>query len=468
MPSKNMLPKGKRRQSVKKEYREQRTLAQEREAAARAREIDDPRSQNRDLGHPESELIETVDFMEHEPTLEERIATNDWFTTKGASGSKVAEETYDEPRYANPYAHLKEPVRAEIDVLEDLEPEDGVRSFTAQAAAAGMRIDAYLAKALPEVSRARVQLLIENGQATVDGKPAKSKLKLKGGELVEIEGEPTPAPLHAVAEDIPLSVVYEDDDLAVIDKAAGMMVHAGSGSGEHNRGTLVNALLHRFGAALSSGGGTDERYEMRDAENAPRPGIVHRLDKQTSGLIVVAKNDVTHRKLSEMFAGRQVQKTYVALVHGWMAEDEGTIALPISRDAVRRIRMTTRRAGGRSAVSHWMVLERIDGAWGKFTLVEVRIETGRTHQIRVHMQAKGHPVVGDTLYGAPHAIKQEPRALKRAGLKSVEQEELALARNFLHAERLELTHPRTGKALQLQAELPAELAALLERVRAQN
>jgi 23S rRNA pseudouridine1911/1915/1917 synthase len=238
-----------------------------------------------------------------------------------------------------------------------------------------------------------------------------------------------------------------------------MMVHAGSGSGEHNRGTLVNALLHRFGAALSSGGGTDAIDEMRDA--APRPGIVHRLDKQTSGLIVVAKNDATHRKLSEMFAGRSVHKTYVALVHGWMAEDEGTITLPISRDAVRRIRMTTRRAGGRSAISHWKVLERIDGAWGKFTLVEVRIETGRTHQIRVHLQAIGHPVVGDFLYGAPHV-------LKRADGKNVEQEELTLARNFLHAQRLELEHPRTGKRLALRAELPAELETLLERVRGQN
>jgi len=454
MPSKNMLPKGKRRQSVKKEYREQRTMAQEREAEARAaNEFGDPRSQNQDLGHPESGLVETSDFMEHEPTLEERIATNDWFTTKGASGSKVAEETYDEPRYGNPYAHLKEPVRAEIDVLEDLEPEDGVRSFTAPATAAGMRIDAYLAKALPEVSRARVQLLIENGQATVDGNAAKSKMKLKGGELIEIEGEPTPEPMHAVAEDIPLKIVYEDDDLAVIDKAAGMMVHAGSGSGEHNRGTLVNALLHHFGKQLSEVGGD------------LRPGIVHRLDKQTSGLIVVAKNDVTHRKLSEMFAGRQVNKTYVALVHGWMAEDEGTIRLGISRDAVRRIRMTTRRAGGRSAISHWKVLERIGsqeaGAWGKFTLVEVRIETGRTHQIRVHLQALGHPVVGDTLYGAPLVIK-------RVGSKNVEQEAMTLARNFLHAERLELKHPKTGKQMQLQTKLPAELESLLERVRGQN
>jgi len=443
MPSKNMLPKGKRRQSVKNEYREQRTLAQEREAEtlSRAQELGED-------AQPK-ELIKTSDFMEHEPTIEERIASNNFFTTKGASGSKVAEETYDEPRYGNPYAHLKDSVQAEIDVLEDLEPEDGVRSFTAAPAAAGMRIDAYLAKALPEVSRARVQLLIENGQATVDGKTAKSKMKLKGGELIEIEGEPTPEPLHAEAEDIPLKIIYEDDDLAVIDKAAGMMVHAGSGSGEHNRGTLVNALLHHFGQQLSEVGG-----ELR-------PGIVHRLDKQTSGLIVVAKNDVTHRKLSEMFAGRQVNKTYVALVHGWMAQDEGTIALAISRDAIRRIRMTTKRAGGRSAISHWKVLERIDGPWGKFTLVEVRIETGRTHQIRVHLQAIGHPVVGDFLYGAPHAIK-------RVGAKSVEQDAVSLERNFLHAQQLELTHPKTGKAIRLRAELPEELEALLKRVRGQN
>src|SRR5471032_66275 len=163
-----------------------------------------------------------------------------------------------------------------------------------------------------------------------------------------------------------------------------------------------------------------------------------------------------------MFAGRQVQKTYVALVHGWIANDEGTVTLAIARDAMRRIRMTTRLAGGRSAVSHWKVLERIDGPWGKFTLVEVRIETGRTHQIRVHMQALGHPVVGDFLYGAPHVIKQVAQGLKPTGKKNVEQNsaaqaELSLARNFLHAARLELVHPRTGKPIALKTELPAEL-----------
>jgi 23S rRNA pseudouridine1911/1915/1917 synthase len=295
------------------------------------------------------------------------------------------------------------------------------------------------------VSRARVQLLTENGQVTVDGKVAKSKQKLKGGELIEIEGEPKVAPLNAVAEDIPLEVVYEDDDLAVVNKAAGMMVHAGSGSSEHNKGTLVNALLHYFGKNLSEVGG-----ELR-------PGIVHRLDKQTSGLIVVAKNDVTHRKLGEMFADRRMKKTYLALVHGWMAKDEGTIQLPISRDLMRRIRMTTKRAGGRTAVSHWKVLKRVNGAYGKFTLVEVRIETGRTHQIRVHLSAIGYPVVGDYLYGAPHRIG-------KPGVSKAEDEGLSLERNFLHAAELEFLHPGSKKTIALRSELPPELTGLLKQL----
>ncbi|MBW4040055.1 MAG: RluA family pseudouridine synthase, partial [Acidobacteria bacterium] len=197
--------------------------------------------------------------------------------------------------------------------------------------------------------------------------------------------------------------------------------------------------------------------------------IVHRLDKQTSGLIVVAKNDVTHRKLSEMFAGREMRKTYVALVHGDVEEDEGTIQLPISRDLVRRIRMTTRRAGGRSAVTHWRVLERVSGGFGKFTLLEVRIETGRTHQIRVHMQSMGHPVVGDFLYGAPHRI--QPVAALGLGLQSrpaavrSDAESVALERNFLHAAELEFVHPRTGERMELRAELPEELVGMLEVLR---
>jgi 23S rRNA pseudouridine1911/1915/1917 synthase len=196
---------------------------------------------------------------------------------------------------------------------------------------------------------------------------------------------------------------------------------------------------------------------------------VHRLDKQTSGLIVVAKNDVTHRQLGEMFSERRMRKTYLALVHGQMKDEEGTIQLPISRDLVRRIRMTTKRVGGRTAVSHWKVLERVDGAFGKFTLVEVRIETGRTHQIRVHMQAIGYPVVGDFLYGAPHRI--QPAVAAGAGLKArpavarSDAESLSLERNFLHAAELEFVHPRTGESLSLRAELPTELTGFLEQLR---
>jgi 23S rRNA pseudouridine1911/1915/1917 synthase len=447
MPSKNMLPKGKRRQSVKQEYRAARTLAQELASQQRSRSDnfgDEPEQ-------TATALLRTADFMETEPTIEERIAANDWMTTRGASGSKVAEETHESPRYANPYAGLKQELKASaapVEVLEDLAPEDGVLSFSAPAAAAGMRLDAYLAKALPDISRGRVQLLTENNQVRVDGKDAKSKLKLKGGEQIEIEGEPQVAPLDAEPENIPLRILYEDDDLAIVDKPAGMMVHAGAGSAEQNRGTLVNALLYYFGQQLSGVGGT------------MRPGIVHRLDKQTSGLIVVAKNDVVHRKLAAMFAERAMRKQYIAVVHGWLAEDEGTVKLPIARDLVRRTRMTTRRTDGRSAVSHWRVIERVEGPFGRFTVLEVRIETGRTHQIRVHMQAIGHPVVGDFLYGAPHRIDHKPTGPKKDTGQAIE-----LPRNFLHAAELAFTHPRTGKPVAVSAELPPELKDFLDQLR---
>ena len=322
--------------------------------------------------------------------------------------------------------------------LDDSESEDHIRTFTAPPEAAGLRIDHYLAQAIPDLSRARIQLLIESAQVRLDGLVPKSKAKLKGGETIEIEGEPHPEPLHATPEDIPLNLLFEDQYLAVIDKPAGMMVHAGAGSPEANAGTLVNALLFHLGKLSENSGDL-------------RPGIVHRLDKQTSGAIVVAKDDLTHRKLGEMFSQREVQKTYIALAHGHLTKDLTTVTLPIARDLVRRIRMTTRRADGRSAVSHFEVKQRLITPYGPFTLVEARIETGRTHQIRVHLQSLGHPVVGDHLYGAPHVIKP----------LDVTLDPLELPRNFLHAARLAFTHPRTGKPLAIESALPEELTSFL-------
>jgi 23S rRNA pseudouridine1911/1915/1917 synthase len=310
---------------------------------------------------------------------------------------------------------------------------------------AGKRLDQFLAAAL-DVSRARVQQLISEEKVRVDDEPPKPSLKLRGGERIAILGPAERPPLRAIAEEIPLEILYEDDDLAIINKPAGMMVHAGAGATDdaRNRGTLVNALLHHFAALSGVGGET-------------RPGIVHRLDKETSGLIVVAKNDESHRKLAEQFAHREVKKKYIALVHGWIKKDSGTISASISRDRARRTRMTTRHSGGREAVSHYQVTRRIDSAYGKFTLVEVKIDTGRTHQIRVHLSSIGHPVVGDTLYGAPREIHYQR-------VKHVTGPTLSLGRNFLHAAQLELGHPRTGAKIALSSPLPQELLAFQQAI----
>ena len=305
---------------------------------------------------------------------------------------------------------------------------------------AGKRLDQFLATRLEAVSRARVQELIADGKVLVNDAAAKASLKLRGGERVTVLSEAHRAPLKAVAEAIPLDIVYEDDDLAVINKPAGMMVHAGAGATDdaRNRGTLVNALLHHL-ASLSGVGG-----ELR-------PGIVHRLDKETSGLIVVAKQDEAHRKLGAQFAAREVKKKYVALVHGWVKKDSGTMAESISRDRVRRTRMTTRLEGGRAAVTHYRVVRRLDTKFGKFTLLDVKIDTGRTHQIRVHVAAMGHPVVGDTMYGAPRQARGHSAAI-------------GLPRNFLHAAELEFRHPRSGETIALRSELPEELREFLRKV----
>ena len=326
---------------------------------------------------------------------------------------------------------------------------------------AGKRVDQFLASRLPDTSRARVQQLIGEGKVLVNSSRARPSLKLRGGEEVSILGDPALQLLRAIPEDISLDVIYEDAELAVINNPAGMMVHAGAGDDQRNRGTLVNALLHHFGELSGVGG------EMR-------PGIVHRLDKETSGLIVVAKNDAAHRKLAAQFSGRKVKKQYIALVHGWPVKDHSTINAEISRDAVRRTRMTTRGRGGRAAVTHYDVRERFDSPYGRFALLDVRIETGRTHQIRVHMSSLGYPIVGDTLYGAPKALhrggtqarrkKAYGRASSAVSEEETSAETLSLGRNFLHAASIEFAHPRTGQPLALQAPLPADLQHFLARL----
>jgi 23S rRNA pseudouridine1911/1915/1917 synthase len=326
--------------------------------------------------------------------------------------------------------------------------------------ASGQRLDQFLTAQLSDTSRARVQQLIAEGKALVNGASAKPSYKLKGGERTTILGDPQPAPLRAIAEDIPLDVPYEDADLAVVNKPAGMMVHGGAGATDaaRNRGTLVNALLHRFPRLSGVGGET-------------RPGIVHRLDKDTSGLILVARNDAAHRNLARQFSGRGVKKRYIALVHGWPERPRGTVNTPISRDAIRRTRMTTRGTAGRSAVTHYEVRERIESPYGQLALLDVRIETGRTHQIRVHMASIGHPVVGDTLYGAPavlRSVSAQPKVSRKAAQATPPESlrpELRLDRNFLHAAAIEFAHPRTGKPLSFAAPLPDQLTAFLDKLR---
>jgi 23S rRNA pseudouridine1911/1915/1917 synthase len=332
-----------------------------------------------------------------------------------------------------------------------------LRTIEVPVEAKGQRLDQFLTAELEGVSRSRVQLLMEQGDVLVNGLREKASLKLRGGERIDITGEPRPAPLKAMAEDISLDVIYEDADLAVVNKPAGMMVHAGSGQNEdaRNRGTLVNALLYRFKKLSATGG------ELR-------PGIVHRLDKDTSGLIVVAKNDRAHAALAEMFSSRQIKKTYIALVQGAVERAKGTINASVGRDPVRRTRMTAKPLGdARAAVSHYEVVRRLTNRFGKFTLVRVRIETGRTHQIRVHMASIGHPVVGDTLYGGAGQLTDQAAsqaATSKAARRKAEPERLKLGRNFLHAASLEFPHPRTGKLLQLEAPLPVELETFLRRL----
>jgi 23S rRNA pseudouridine1911/1915/1917 synthase len=297
--------------------------------------------------------------------------------------------------------------------------------LSAESSDAGKRLDQMLHERLPRFSRSRIQEWIKSGRVLVDGAPGRPSRVVRGAEIIELEPA-QPAPLHAAPEDIPLTVLYEDEDLVAVDKPAGMVVHAGAGV---HSGTLVNALLHRF-AALSGVGGP------------LRPGIVHRLDRYTSGVLLVAKNDAAHRQLAAQFSGRRVEKVYLALVHGRVLLESGRIERPIARDPVHRTRMTARLAEGRAAWSEYRVLRR----FARFTFLEVRIGTGRTHQIRVHLASIGHPVAGDALYGAPARIEGMP----------------PLGRYFLHAHRIRFRRPSTGMELVVEAPLPAALAEWME------
>jgi 23S rRNA pseudouridine1911/1915/1917 synthase len=297
--------------------------------------------------------------------------------------------------------------------------------LSAEPNEAGKRLDQMLHERLPQYSRSRIQQWIHAGRVLVDGIPKRSSHPLRAGEAIDVEPAEAP-PLRAVPEAIPLAVLYEDQDLVAIDKPAGMVVHAGAGV---HSGTVVNALLYRFGALSGVAG-------------ALRPGIVHRLDRYTSGVLLVAKNDDAHRRLAEQFSGRQVEKVYLALVHGKVKQESGRMDRPIARDPVRRTRMTARLESGRAAWSEYRVLRRFE----RFTLLEVRIGTGRTHQIRVHLSNIGHPVAGDTLYGAPAKVEGRP----------------PLGRFFLHACRIRFHQPSTGEEIAVESALPAELEEWME------
>jgi 23S rRNA pseudouridine1911/1915/1917 synthase len=305
--------------------------------------------------------------------------------------------------------------------------------LTVEAKGAGQRLDRWLASRFPTESRARLQGLIASGNIRLDGRASRASARLRPGQEVEVHW-PEPVPAAPQAEDIPLRIVYEDERLLVVDKPAGLVVHPGPGRAS---GTLVNALLHHV-RDLSGVGGV------------LRPGIVHRLDRGTSGLLVVAKDDEAHRDLSRQFAARNVEKEYLALVLGIPARREGTIDAAIGRHPLDRKRMTVRPSGGRAARSSYRVVETFDGA----ALLRVRIHTGRTHQIRVHMVS---PVAGDAAYGGTRAAPSR-RASSRAALQT-------LRRPALHAARLAFDHPGTGERLVFESPLPPELAAVVERLR---
>ena len=300
--------------------------------------------------------------------------------------------------------------------------------LTVEDAAAGMRLDRWLASTVPDLSRARAQALIDEGHVHVAGASPKAAHRLRGGEAVEIEIPPPPAQ-ELLPEPIALSIVHEDEHVLVVDKPAGMVVHPGAGV---SRGTLAAGVLAHAPEIASVGG-------------QRRPGVVHRLDKGTSGLLVLAKTAVAYYALVAQLAAREVTREYLAIVHGRLARGEGRVDAPIGRDPHHRQRMAIRPAGqGRRAVTRFQVIERFDG----FTLIQCRLETGRTHQIRVHLASLGHPVAGDAVYGRG-----------RSGLPA-DLEGVAL-----HAARLVFVHPVTRERMEFSAPVPPRLAGFLSHLR---
>ncbi len=306
-------------------------------------------------------------------------------------------------------------------------------TLTVSASEAGQRLDAYIASAT-ELSRSGAAKLIESGAVTVCGVPQPKKYQVVEGDVVVLE-LPEAVEYEAQAEDIPLDVVYEDEDIIVINKPSGMVVHPAPGN---YTGTLVNALLHHCRDSLSGIGGV------------MRPGIVHRIDKDTSGLLVVAKNDAAHRALSEELGYHGIERVYHALVRGGFKDDLGTVDLPIGRHPVDRKRMAVLKGDpdARNAVTHYEVLER----YGQISYLKLKLETGRTHQIRVHMSYLGHPLLGDEVYGTNKTLFEKQHAPLLDG-------------QALHAKRLTLTHPRTGERMAFESELPDNFKRLVEILR---
>jgi 23S rRNA pseudouridine1911/1915/1917 synthase len=310
-------------------------------------------------------------------------------------------------------------------------------NLTVDSNDAGKRLDSWLAEKIEGWSRSRISRLIEDGDVLVNDREAKPSYKMRSGDRIDVELAELPA-TEFQPENIPLDIVHEDDYLAVINKPAGMVVHPGAGV---SGGTLANAIAYRFRVPALVGpppeGGTQNRI-----------GIVHRLDKDTSGLIVVAKDEQTAEALSKQFHDREVEKSYVALVHGVMEQNSGKIEAPVARDRHSRTKMAVSK-NGRNALTLWRVANRFD----KFTLLDVEIKTGRTHQIRVHLASINHPVVGDETYNAGRDKTVADPAIKKAIAD--------LGRFFLHAERLAFAHPKTGEQMQFVRELPTELREFL-------